>query len=940
VYYILTYPVSAVGVSSRLLNSINPCVWHDWPVILAFRLTMWSSILLGAAGLLYLRLSRNHFSWSDIASINSVPWYGLASSVLLIRHYQSLLSRVSYMLLLFYLFVWVSGAGILQTSQYTQILLELFRSRQAKGGETNELGRHWKLGLAEISISTAVNELLNYVIPDWVWSRIATQVLLSLLVFGHVVVQLFLQKQITRVVRFNQVMYKWRDYGVECFWHALSRRLNSRATRLLMYMWWWTCYQVYQSLSPEVMNRFSINLIGLNIIYTVCYGSAARPALFSRAIGWTLFYRLWLQELAKFSNPDPPMYTYSKLEKPDHIRLVLLHPRFGFRPISCSMVEGPHMRLLMYEAISYTWGNPERTEEILVNGSRLKVTKSVYEMLATFSSQFLPQLLWIDAMCIDQDNNEEKAQEVPMMDKIYSHALFTTIFLGQSSLPEAQNRVEGDILPYKFDGIRARDDKTRDHFEAARLTFDLFNEFRILKRPIQSMGKDVYESYESISPSASRSRQWSALLTFLQHPWFARVWVVQEVALSPAVNVRYGDEVIEWKVITNAVKMIHNLRNFRLWLEWSHGVQIRHTEHSSLYNIIRMDELRERFWPLEKYNTAENITIAQVLEQSFYFKATNPRDQVYGLMSLCKDKASLKVDYLSPVENVYLAAAMELIRKRSFGLLFGAAGVGNRSQSGPVASKLPSWVPDWTDAPKYSHIHHPHKGDFTSRWNGLQRQIQPLQPSISPARDGVLKMLAAVVDIIADVGPALFDSTSGTQGDGVIDEMCRLWANYDRCREFLAAYTPVASLYCYGMPSQSLLGAFHQAIVTDHSVDLFEWISHLEYFRNRPDTNSSAGGQRIYANLQSMNYVTVQVESYCGGRRLFVSTKGWIGLCPPGTQKGDQIWFVGGLEVPIMLRKADSDADKRYRLVGECHCQGLRTTGVPPPSDAEMIEII
>jgi hypothetical protein len=86
--------------------------------------------------------------------------------------------------------------------------------------------------------------------------------------------------------------------------------------------------------------------------------------------------------------------------------------------------------------------------------------------------------------------------------------------------------------------------------------------------------------------------------------------------------------------------------------------------------------------------------------------------------------------------------------------------------------------------------------------------------------------------------------------------------------------------------------------------------------------------------------MTEQVESYCGGRRLFVSIEGWIGLCPPGTQKGDQIWFVGGLEVPIMLRKADSDADKRYRLVGECHCQGLRTSGVPPPIDGEMIEII
>ena len=148
----------------------------------------------------------------------------------------------------------------------------------------------------------------------------------------------------------------------------------------------------------------------------------------------------------------------------------------------------------------------------------MKFTKSVYEILAKLSSQFLPQLLWIDALCIDQDNGEEKEQQVPMMDKIYSKSLFTTVFLGQSSLPETQNKKRGDMLPYQFDGIRPQDDQTRKHFETARLTFDIFNEFHTLKEPLQRMGKDVYELYEYLSPNASKPRQWSALFTLLQHP--------------------------------------------------------------------------------------------------------------------------------------------------------------------------------------------------------------------------------------------------------------------------------------------------------------------------------------------------------------------------------------------------------------------------------------
>lgn len=172
---------------------------------------------------------------------------------------------------------------------------------------------------------------------------------------------------------------------------------------------------------------------------------------------------------------------------------------------------------------------------------------------------------------------------------------------------------------------------------------------------------------------------------------------MQEVTLSPVVKVRYGDEIIDWKIIASAVKMIHNLRHFPLWLEWSHGVQIRHAEHSSLYNIIRMDNLLENLWPSEKYRRAGDISITEVLEQSLYFKVTNPRDHVYGLMSLCGDMKLLKVDYQAPMESVYLAAATELVRRKSFELLFGIAGVGNRSESKPIASKLPSWVPDWMD---------------------------------------------------------------------------------------------------------------------------------------------------------------------------------------------------------------------------------------------------
>ena len=532
---------------------------------------------------------------------------------------------------------------------------------------------------------------------------------LEFVVFGHHVYQLFLQRQINRLVRWNRNVFRWRDYGLELMWANFTRKFDNTYTRSLLYTWWWLGHMLYKHFTPDLMGSISTNMLILQLTTWMFDGWKKFSPFTDHVVHYATIYFIWFRELTRFSNPNPPVYKYSTLKKPDHIRLLLLHPRFGFRPVSGSMVDGPFMRLLFYEAISYTWGSPERTEEIMVDGCRMMVTKSVYEVLATLSSQFLPQLLWIDAICIDQVNDEEKEQQVPLMDKIYSNALFTTVFLGQSPLPDSTiaKRTDG-ILAYQFDGIVPPDDQTRKHFETARLTMSTFNEFNILKSPLERSGKTMYNLYENFLSPSSRSKQWQALITFLQHPWFARVWVVQEVALSEHVQVRYGDETIEWRIMASAIEMIHNLRHFRLWLEWSHNVQIRHAEHSSLYNIMRMNKLKERLWPTEKYSYAKEVTITHVLAESTYFKATNPRDQVYGLMSICGKKNALKIDYQASVESVYMAAAKELIEKRSLGLLFGLAGIGNRI-NGEETLELPSWVPDWTNAPKYDRIKHPGK---------------------------------------------------------------------------------------------------------------------------------------------------------------------------------------------------------------------------------------
>jgi hypothetical protein len=104
----------------------------------------------------------------------------------------------------------------------------------------------------------------------------------------------------------------------------------------------------------------------------------------------------------------------------------------------------------------------------------------VYEVLASYSSLFLPKFLWIDALCIDQKNDAEKSQQVPLMGRVYLNALFTAVFLSRSSLDDDQGAPSGSLIPFRYDGIRPNDKNTQSYFEDARLTFDLLRESHVL----------------------------------------------------------------------------------------------------------------------------------------------------------------------------------------------------------------------------------------------------------------------------------------------------------------------------------------------------------------------------------------------------------------------------------------------------------------------------
>ena len=86
-----------------------------------------------------------------------------------------------------------------------------------------------------------------------------------------------------------------------------------------------------------------------------------------------------------------------------------------------------------YAALSYTWGHLFRPCNIIVDGRNMTVTKNAYLALRDLRYQDQDRVLWVDAICINQSNNEEQGQQVQQMGSIYSGAKRVIIWLGEAT---------------------------------------------------------------------------------------------------------------------------------------------------------------------------------------------------------------------------------------------------------------------------------------------------------------------------------------------------------------------------------------------------------------------------------------------------------------------------------------------------------------------------
>ncbi|CAI0651342.1 unnamed protein product [Colletotrichum noveboracense] len=105
-------------------------------------------------------------------------------------------------------------------------------------------------------------------------------------------------------------------------------------------------------------------------------------------------------------------------------------------PICCELFEvqiDERCCDIPYEALSYVWGSSHLTHQIEVNGKELQVTVNLYIALYHLRLLDADRVLWVDAVCIDQNNHKERDHQVQQMGDIYRQARQVVVWLGEAT---------------------------------------------------------------------------------------------------------------------------------------------------------------------------------------------------------------------------------------------------------------------------------------------------------------------------------------------------------------------------------------------------------------------------------------------------------------------------------------------------------------------------
>ena len=515
-----------------------------------------------------------------------------------------------------------------------------------------------------------------------------------------------------------------------------------------------------------------------------------------------------------------------------------------------------------YDAVSYTWGDDTSSTQVSCNDSHLEIRSSLLNALPQISeSRSAPRRpLWIDAICLNQADHEEKAVHVPLMGEIYENAKRTLVWLGDAA---DDSDLAMDSLP------------------------------RLLNI-VQTMEPNVFPPYASAWPDillryglpAVDEPVWHALQALFSRQWFYRLWTLQEVVLARDPVVLCGSRCIDWNILPLFAKAVTDTRLSVLCFK-QEDLELTgaHTQEPIQF-LTQIHAMRTRLRPCQH---------AMFLHTLISFSSNrvyrDPVDRVWALMGLLSKSShrilqeARLVDFTPEAKEKYHETYLAIVKVHVERLPNSAMAMLEHGLTYARHPLLPSWCPDWDRKQICTPIAYI-SGAAAGRPDGLAATtgpIRPLRPIMSVEGDS-LSVLGLPLDTIRyvsqDTGKFMGSYITNGNPDWMRMRLSQMW-NIESLN-IIAAVTGSAYHEEFDHQGIELWNKLQESSDTLHTM-LFPWFTRV--------------------NFDMSNFVL-----WCNSRKFFGTDCGRFGISHPDMKQGDVLCAMFGGASLFVLRPVKRSA--------------------------------
>ena len=580
----------------------------------------------------------------------------------------------------------------------------------------------------------------------------------------------------------------------------------------------------------------------------------------------------------------------------NEIRLVSLAPSSNLNaPIYCELRNASLNEALEYEALSYVWGDScdALKKEIYLQQQTFWVTPNLESALRHLRLRDRARILWIDSICINQSDLQERAEQIKIMGNIYKSAYRDLLWVGADTGKYSQ------VLP-------------------------------ILEHEYSSDYATARAEYNELAENCDHVA-WYQLVAFFEETVWQRMWIVQELVLAKEIRIICGSrELFSTPVLPWVASALLTPRYI---------YQISHEAERGSEQVARINYLRS--------SKEESVTSRDLLQLWYHFgwcRCRDPRDKIFAMLDVVSNNLGVEPDYTVKTGELFGSVTWRYILQQENLNILGYAWRVHDDQNSNNALQnassleaeppysLPSWSLDFgsDDQPYCPRFFFERSNDPTQQasipWSLRCSDI--LKNREDPNR---LSLLGVTLDKVS-----------------MVTESTRSWSEKEITHHYFHRVTgKLAAIY---LPTDKYFNG--DAIVESYWITICGGLARIgqdswqvlrlksthtgrQSHRKRilstvqkllgrkstaqasnPDEKDLATAQAAQDNLEDHVFMTTRWSSFC------MTEKGYMALIPDTSRPGDILCALRGGCTPFVLRPASGPAQGSTQDPGQGPAKG------------------